>query len=650
MLSLGVAALWLAAEAGRGSGQVRSAGFQHAVSQISNRPSAATHVQAQAGTIAIHQVGNLRYVDISVRHVLAGEPLQLGALRYDNGSRETFSVTRLSYLLSGFAFQREDGSWLELTNSVLWFDAEKARTEGRLEVPSGNFRGVRFYLGLPSDLNHADVAKFPPAHPLNPNLNGLHWNWQGGFIFMALEGLWRSNGALDGWSYHLARDTNRASISLAAALPLTNAARLELEFDLAQLFNVPRPLSFAGDGSSTHSRDGDPVAAALRENLPGAFHVRRLAPSEDELASKAPIKPLYLPVKFTPYRFAMSAAFPLPDLPRDNPLTEERVSLGQKLFHDPAISRNGMISCASCHQERAAFADPRRFSLGVSNRLGARQAMPLFNLAWKSSFFWDGRAPSLRVQALMPIQDHAEMDESLTNVIRKLEGGSCCSLKPAEATAGGHLPIAASAPQGASEGLTPYPALFARAFGSPEITAEKIGLALEQFVLTLTSFDSKFDRAARGESKLTEQEKHGFELFITEYDPRRQQFGADCFHCHGGPLFQSQTFANNGLDSIFRDPGRSKVTHQTFDEGKFATPSLRNVELTAPYMHDGRFATLEQVVEHYSTGVNRSATLDPNIAKHPTGGLHLSSEDKNALVAFLKTLTDQKFLTSSPPF
>ena len=240
--------------------------------------------------------------------------------------------------------------------------------------------------------------------------------------------------------------------------------------------------------------------------------------------------------------------------------------------------------------------------------------MPLFNLAWKTSFFWEGRAPSLRAQALMPIQDHTEMDESLTNVVAKLSA------------------------------RTNYPALFTAAFGSPEITTEKIGLSIESFLLTLTSFDSKFDRALRGETELTADEKRGFELFMTEYDPRREQFGADCFHCHGGALFQSQTFANNGLDSDFADAGRPKVTGKDSDKGKFSTPSLRNIALTAPYMHDGRFATLEEVVEHYSTGVKRSATLDPNLAKHPEGGIRLNKADKVALVAFLLTLTDEKYL------
>ena len=175
-------------------------------------------------------------------------------------------------------------------------------------------------------------------------------------------------------------------------------------------------------------------------------------------------------------------------------------------------------------------------------------------------------------------------------------------------------------------------------------------MALESFLLTLTSFDSRFDRAMRGEEEFTTDEKRGFELFMTERDPRRGQFGADCFHCHGGPLFQSQSFANNGLDAEPKDRGRASITGNRNDEGKFATPSLRNIALTAPYMHDGRFATLEEVIDHYGTGVKRSATLDPNLAKHREGGPHLTSEDKRALVAFLKTLTDEKYLERKTNF
>jgi cytochrome c peroxidase len=576
-------------------------------------------------------------LEISIRHTFNGEPLQLNAVCYRNGAGEEFSITRASYFISGCALERPDGSWLELTNVVAWLDAETSRTSLRLtNVAAGAYRSLRFHIGLDAAMNHSPVTSYLASHPLNPNLNGLHWSWQGGYIFLALEGRWRdAAGNLDGYSFHLARDTNRARVHLAGAIDLARASRMELDFDLGSLLHWPRPISFAKDGSSTHSRDGDPIAAALVANLSGAFHVRRLAAIEQSPVPEASEAPLDLPKQFTPYRFAMSATFPRPNLPRDNPLIEERVALGEKLFHEPLLSRDGTISCASCHEFKAAFSDSRRYSVGVGGQSGARQSMPLFNLAWRNSFFWDGRASTLREQALIPIQDHKEMGESLTNVVAKLAGKTESGKQKAEVD---------------------YVRGFAAAFGSTEVTAEKIGLALESFVLTLTSFDSKFDRAFRGEEKLSDEEQRGFELFMTEYDPRRGQYGADCFHCHGGALFQSQAFANNGLDTFkdiadeiiapsgAQDLGRYQVTKRAADAGKFATPSLRNIALTAPYMHDGRFATLEEVVEHYSTGVRRSPTLDPNLAKHPEGGLHLSASDQHALVAFLKTLTDEKFL------
>lgn len=581
-------------------------------------------------------------LEINITPKFSGELIQPDSLRYENSARENFSITRVSYLLTGFALERSDGSWLELTNEVAWFDLERSRLSHRVaSVPSGEYRSIRFHIGPDEKVNHADPAQFPAAHPLSPNLNGLHWNWQGGYIFLALEGRWRNaEGTLDGWSYHFARDPNRTRINIAASLNLTNDTRLELDLNVATLLNAPRPLSFHKDGSSTHSRDGDPIAAVLAANLPGAFHVHRISAIVAEDLTVTKVKPLYLPEHFTPYRFAMSATFPIPDLPKDNPLTDERVALGEKLFHEAALSKDNTIACASCHHADKAFTDPRRYSVGVRDQVGTRNGMPLFNLAWKHSFFWDGRAPSLRAQALMPIQDHDEMDESLTNVVAKLI---------ATGRAGSLLPAARDAQSSGAHRVTcptstdNYPALFTAAFGSSEITPEKIGLAIENYLLTLTSFDSKFDRVLRGEDKLSAEEQRGLELFMTEYDPRREQFGADCFHCHGEPLFQSQTFANNGSDGAFKDIGREKVTGKAADRGRFATPSLRNIALTAPYMHDGRFRTLEEVVEHYSTGVARSPTLDPNLAKHPDGGVPLNTADKAALVAFLKTLTDPKY-------
>lgn len=557
-------------------------------------------------------------LEIQITAKVAGESLQSASLRYRTSSGEVFSITRVSYLISDFSLQCADGSWLELPDTVAWLDHEQNRDTIRLEnIPAGEFSSLRFLVGLNTNLNHADIAKFSPQHPLNPNLNGLHWSWQGGYIFLALEGLWRNtSGELDGWAYHLARDTNTVRVTLAAPLEMTNETKVELDFDLATLLNAPRPLAFGKDGSSTHSRDGDPISAALIANLAGAFRVHRVSNLTDAEFAATHSQPLYLPANFTPYPFQMSATFPIPDLPRDNPLTVERVELGRKLFFDRRLSINDAQSCAECHAPAKAFTDGRKVARGAEWDLGTRNSMPLFNLAWKKEFFWDGRAKSLREQVLQPIENPIEMHQPLTNLVVKL-------------VEAGRMPDTAN-----------YPALFTAAFGSPEISAEKIALALENYLLTLTSFDSKFDRVQRGQEQFTPEEQRGFELFATEYDPRRGQFGADCFHCHGGPLFQSQSFANNGLDEIPSDSGRGKISGKRSDDGKFSTPSLRNIALTAPYMHDGRFQSLEEVIEHYATGVKRNATLDPNLAKHPAGGVPLSSADKRALAAFLRTLTD----------
>jgi cytochrome c peroxidase len=547
-------------------------------------------------------------LEVVIEPVFRGEPLRLDSLSYQNTSGEVFSVTRLSYLLSGFALECEDGRWLEVPDHTAWLDAGMRRNVLRLEnLPEAKYRSLRFHVGPDAMANAADPSKFPAGHPLNPSLNGLHWSWQGGYIFMAVEGLFRGEASdFQGYAYHLARDENRTRISLSGEFDLMQDAAVVLHFDLATLFHAPRPLSFKVDGASTHSREGDPIAKALVANLAGSFRVNRSVSVRNAPRGADAVDAIDMPEKFTPYRFAMSRTFPVPALPRDNPLIEERIALGKRLFHETALSRDGSISCASCHQAEAAFTDRLPLSVGIDGRKSARNAMPLFNLAWKSEFFWDGRASSLREQVLMPIEDHREMDESLESVCAKLES------------------------------LDEYRQLFGAAYRSKGVSGEKIAMALEQFLLTLGARDAKFDRALRGELALSEMESRGFELFMTEYEPRTGQFGADCFHCHGGALFTDHQFHNNGLSG--GDVGRAGVTGMAGDHGKFVTPSLRNVEMTAPYMHDGRFATLEEVLDHYSGGVQRSATLDPNLAKHPAPGIPLGLADKAALVAFLKTL------------
>ena len=329
----------------------------------------------------------------------------------------------------------------------------------------------------------------------------------------------------------------------------------------------------------------------------------------------------------TPYQLEYGM-LPPPKIAEDNPLTIEGVKLGRMLFYEKKLSADGSQSCASCHAQEDAFSDIDRFSLGVEGLEGKRQAMSVFNLAWhENEFFWDGRAHLLRDQALLPIQDPLEMNETLENVITKLNG---------EQT---------------------YLDQFKRAFDSEEITEEKISLALEQFMNSIVSIDSKYDRFLRGEESLTASEERGRELFFAEFNPGfPTTSGADCAHCHGGFNFENNRYMNNGLDTDADqdDIGREEVTGMASDRAKFKVTSLRNIDLTPPYMHDGRFATLEEVVDHYNNGLKPSATIDPALEYTRTnGGLGLTQQDKTDLVNFLKTLSDETLTTNeaySSPF
>jgi cytochrome c peroxidase len=557
-----------------------------------------------------------------------GVPLVFDSVTNQTAAGQRISVTRLDFLLSDISLRRVDGSWIERTNWFAYVSGREGRTGFALEnVPATRYDRLRVHIGLLPQINHADAAQWPAGHPLNPEVNGMHWGWAGGYVFLALEGRWETQpGASEsGYSYHLANDAQLMTIELPVELNLNSDATLGLALDVDKIFNAANRIALSDNTDTTHSRTNDALAGLLRRNVENAFSLIAQAASSLALESKksetggTPVLRVVIASNATPYRFTFSKFFPRPELPRDNPLTVEGVSLGSQLFFDRRLSADNSQACARCHHPREGFAEHRRFSRGIGGEIGTRNAMPLENLAWKKEFFWDGRAASLREQVLQPIQNPIEMHESLDYLVEKLATDS------------------------------DYPRLFANAFGSKEITADGIARALEQYLLVQVSFDSKFDHVVAGKEKFTEEEQRGFMLFHTEYDPYHGQYGADCFHCHGGPLFQSQSFANNGLDTEFKDRGRYDVTKREGDRGKFAVPSLRNVAVTAPYMHDGRFRTLEEVVEHYCTGMKRSATLDPNLAKHPDGGVPLSESDKRALVAFLKTLTDERYLVAPAP-
>jgi cytochrome c peroxidase len=336
-------------------------------------------------------------------------------------------------------------------------------------------------------------------------------------------------------------------------------------------------------------------------------------------APDKPVEPIPEPVGPTALRWVKPSHFPDPvyDLTK-NPLTVEGAMLGKYLFYDGILSRTNVIGCGTCHQQATAFTHHgHELSHGVGDQLGTRNAPAVQNLAWNTSFFWDGNQHVLDSASLFPIQNKVEMDETMDNILIKLRA----------------TPLAGAKVQ------VDYPKMFKAAYGSEEVTSEKVRKALSQFMMTMISANSKYDYYVLGDaSALSAEEKNGLSLFKQH-----------CSSCHSGELFTDHSFRNNGLPPIkIDDQGRFAITKKENDRYKFKVPSLRNVGLTAPYMHDGRFVTLEQVLTHYTDNMKVSATLDDTF-KQSGGkiGINLTAAEKQSIILFLKTLSDDQFITDS---
>lgn len=302
--------------------------------------------------------------------------------------------------------------------------------------------------------------------------------------------------------------------------------------------------------------------------------------------------------------FTVPAGWPHPTYNwAGNPLTQAGFQLGRRLFYETRLSRDGTISCGSCHSQFSAFSHlDHPLSHGIYGLFGTRNAPGIFNMAWRTSFFWDGLETALEKQAIHPIENPVEMDFKMADVITFLSGDAA------------------------------YRTRFRDAFGDETITEDRVNKAFAQFMGALVSSNSRYDKHVRQEAgdDYTDRERQGLAIF-------RQK----CATCHTEPLFTDNSFRNNGLRMIasLQDSGRIGVTGQATDRMKFMVPSLRNVALSRPYMHDGRFTTLDAVLDHYSSGIVPSATLDTML----TNGIQLSADEKSSLLAFLRTLTDTTF-------
>ena len=327
----------------------------------------------------------------------------------------------------------------------------------------------------------------------------------------------------------------------------------------------------------------------------------------------------------TPYVLKIPSHFPEMIIPADNPMTVEGVELGRRLFYEKRLSGDSTMSCAACHAPSAAFSDPNQFSTGIDGIQGNRNSMVLINLGWNNGFFWDGRSATLEEQIIQPVENPIEMHAKWKNVVRKLNGD------------------------------VSYRTMFYKAFGTTEIDSLISAKAIAQFLRTLISGESKYDAMYKYQyglslsqtdqnllNTVTPSEWAGYDLFLSIN-------GADCFHCHNGPLMHMQKFSNNGLDAVFTDLGRGAVTGNPSDNGKFKIPTLRNIAYSAPYMHDGRFATLDEVIDHYSHGIQMSPTIDPSIEYASQGGVQLDAQQKDLLKQFLMTMTDENFI-NNPDF
>lgn len=304
----------------------------------------------------------------------------------------------------------------------------------------------------------------------------------------------------------------------------------------------------------------------------------------------------------TPLYFEVPRAWPEPKYDfKKNPLTEEGFQLGRHLFYDPILSRDNTISCQSCHLQQTGFTHvDHQLSHGIEGKIGTRNAMVLINLAWNKNFMWDGGVNNIEMQAINPITSPFEMDETLENVVTKLQNSS------------------------------KYRTLFFKAFGDEKVTSQRLLKALAQFTVMLKSSNSKYDKVMRKEAVYNEREQRGYDLFKV-----------NCASCHKEPLFSNDKFENNGLaiDTTLNDFGRIKITNKKEDYLRFKVPTLRNVQYTFPYMHDGRFKTLTEVVKHYNSLGN-----DKSLPKELAKPMQLSDNDRVDLVLFLTTLTDKEFL------
>jgi cytochrome c peroxidase len=538
-------------------------------------------------------------VILSLAESVDATPLAFGALVYENAAGNRYSVDRFRYYVSGVRLERTDGSVVEM-DAVHYRDAADPGTSTFTleDVPGGSYVALSLLIGL--DAAHNEWGALPDT----PENAAMRWpaSLGDGYHYAWLEGRYRDEtGAAAPYAVRTGRiddgvnfDDNlvRLVVPTSALVVDEGPVTLDVEVNVNAWFDDP-PFDLAENADMV----ADPAAqAALRDNASDL-----LDPVIIELE----------PVSFT----FPGAEPPVMPEPAGNPTTRQGIQLGRLLFYDPILSGDSTLACAGCHVQERAFGDPRRLSVGIGGERTPRHAPTIINPGWIRDLFWDGRSPSIEDQAIHPVENPIEMAADWDDVVADIQAHPT------------------------------YPALFRQVFGTSTIERDLVLKAIAQFERSLISRSSRYDRWLRGQESFTAQEERGWAIFHSE--------SADCFHCHHpNELFTTNQFINIGLDSVVVDPGLGGIDGDPNHLSQFRVPTLRNVGVSAPYMHDGRFATLEEVLEHYRTGGKAgTANVSPLIR---TGvGLPLSDQDIEDIIAFLHTLTDESFLTNpdhSNPF
>lgn len=538
--------------------------------------------------------GTLR---IALDEQVDGAPLPFGALVNENAAGNTYAVDRLRYFLCNVRAERADGSFVEV-DAYHYRDAADATTAAfEVTLPGGAYDRISVLLGLDPELNvvgalddvpEVEAMRWPAALG-----DGYHYVW--------LEGRYRdAAGDPVPFDVRTGRVDDGAQVTdhaVRVTLPASAVTIGEGTTTLPAVVNVNAWFDDPVYDLTEHPDmiDDLDAQAALRDNASNLF------------------EPVLETLELVTFLFPGAQPLEMPE-PDDNPTSRQGIALGRMLFYDPILSGDSTLACAGCHRQAQAFGDPRRFSVGIDGTQGTRQAPTIINASWIRRLFWDGRSPSLEDQAIHPVENPIEMHADWDEVVARIQAHPS------------------------------YPALFARVFGTSAITRDLVVKAIAQFERSLISRNSRYDRWNVLQDTFTAQEERGFALFHTET--------AECFHCHHPTeLFTGNLFFNIGLDSTVVDSGRGAITGNPQELAQFRAPTLRNVGVSAPYMHDGRFSTLEEVMAHYRNGVHTDLG---NVDALLVGGLpQLTDQDIEDLIAFLHTLTDHEFLANpdhSNPF